>query len=272
MAHKKALMLLNKDSLNLPILDESHLKSQLRRGKPNTFRVKPSPMKIENATPDGRKTTRIKISFREGQLQEPKVHIKPSQDHETSKNSSLKVNESLSNLRQDISSMIEKSFGPFQDPEDHEVTFGQPDNDLDKFTLEELTLPRTLMTTRSMRRQSSAYEVLAGPRKDIPMTFVRRQSSAFELAALKNDNNLNRGAATRASLKNRNSSVKDLVKKLEVTTVDGTANKRMSISTSALPRPCMTKPELMLPSPPMDTPMKPPTTSIQEVYNKPTLI
>ena len=48
----------------------------MKRGKPNTFRIKPSPMKIENSTPDGRKTTRIKISFREGQLQSPRVHIK----------------------------------------------------------------------------------------------------------------------------------------------------------------------------------------------------
>ena len=38
---------------------------------------------------------------------------------------SFKVNESLSNLRQDISSMIEQSFGPFQDPDDHEVIINE---------------------------------------------------------------------------------------------------------------------------------------------------
>ena len=100
------------------------------------FRIKPSPMKVEKATPDGKKTTRIKISFREGQLQSPLVDIRnpcsaakaavvanaaseletstASNNRSTSKNGSFKVNESLSNLRQDISSMIEQSFGPFQ--------------------------------------------------------------------------------------------------------------------------------------------------------------
>ena len=93
-------------------------------------------MKVEKATPDGKKTTRIKISFREGQLQSPLVDIRnpcsaakaavaanaaseletstASNNRSTSKNGSFKVNESLSNLRQDISSMIEQSFGPFQ--------------------------------------------------------------------------------------------------------------------------------------------------------------
>ena len=92
-------------------------------------------MKVETATPDGKKTARIKISFRDGQLQSPKVQIKnPSELRDTSaiceqntetssnnrsttsKNGSLRkeVNESLSNLRQDISSMIEQSFGSVQ--------------------------------------------------------------------------------------------------------------------------------------------------------------
>ena len=132
MAHKKSLIRDEKNSnlklKHLQVLDESFVKNQLKRGRPNTFRIKPSPMKVEKATPDGRKTTRIKISFRDGQLQSPKVDIKnpeapqPSSSSEldtsltskSSKNGSFKVNESLSNLRQDISSMIEQSFGPFQ--------------------------------------------------------------------------------------------------------------------------------------------------------------
>ena len=92
-------------------------------------------MKVETTTPDGKKTARIKIRFRHGQLQSPKVQIKnPSQLRNTSaiceqnkeissnnrsatsKNGSLRkeVNESLSNLQQDISSIIEQSFGSVQ--------------------------------------------------------------------------------------------------------------------------------------------------------------
>merc|ERR550532_2429999 len=67
---KKALLREDKKKnlKDLPILDESYVRNQLKRGRPNTFRAKPSPMKVEKATPDGRKTTRIKISFRDGQL------------------------------------------------------------------------------------------------------------------------------------------------------------------------------------------------------------
>ena len=64
-------------------------------------------------------------------------------------------------------------------------TFSAP---ADKFTLEELTLPRlpSSIQRSSMRRQSSAFEI---PSKDFPSnglgsSHVRRQSSAFELAAL----------------------------------------------------------------------------------------
>ena len=115
-----------------------------------------------------------------------------------------------------------------QDPEDPEVMFAHPatieaplTTAQDKFTLEELTMPRlaSSLLTRSMRRQSSAFEMhpkkIPGPQAH---TNVRRQSSAFELAALTKlrENNFNRGVTTRASLKQRNSSVKDLVQKLEV--------------------------------------------------------
>ena len=144
----------------------------------------------------------------------------------------------------------------------------------DKFTLEELTMPRlaSSLLTRSMRRQSSAFEM---PSK-IPQqaTNVRRQSSAFELAALTKlrENNFNRGVTTRASLKQRNSSVKDLVQKLEVTkpaAAAATADEiqqprynRMSISTSALPSSVQGQ-DFKLPSPPKETPVKQP--SVHEV-------
>ena len=125
-----------------------------------------------------------------------------------------------------------------------------------------------------MRRQSSAFEIKTNPQPWTSTSNVRRQSSAFELAGLKKDQSeqFNRGVVTRASLKNRNSSVKDLVKKLEVvklpttetappsTTIDATdsSSKRMSLSTSVLPKPTFgSRPELILPSPPKETPRKP---------------
>ena len=258
MERKKALLREDKKKTlkNISTLDDSYVRNQLRRGRPNTFRAKPSPMKVEKATPDGRKTTRIKISFREGQCASPKVEIK---NHNSSKNNAedsreFKVNESLSNLRQDISSMIEKSFGPFQDPDDPEVTFANfeptEQQETDKFTMEELTLPKlaSSLLTRSMRRQSSAFEMKAKAEYGA----VRRQSSAFELQAWKKDN-FERGVSTRASLKQRNSSVKDLVKKLEVKKNDESTDEDKPITMTTT----LTKSVFKLPSPPKETPIKP---------------
>ena len=89
----------------------------------------------------------------------------------------------------------------FQDPENPGLMVDKPTSDVatadvvdafsapaDKFTLEELTLPRlpNSIQRSSMRRQSSAFEI---PSKNCPSnglgsSHVRRQSSAFELAAL----------------------------------------------------------------------------------------
>ena len=305
-------------------------------------------MKVEQIDRSGTKKTRIKISFNEGQLQRPRMVMNRSisldndNDNnaaETSANSrSVTVNESLTNLRQDISSLIEKSFGTsganasaiirsqeaaqklFEDEDDHEVSFGTGMNRLslsdDIFGIDNATnknsdeamdttdakpkvvsIPTTFaeppapIATRGkktwenrvftqfltstwsilgmVRRQSSAFEIARLPSSiakpssvelpEVAKDIVRRQSSAFELQALnknkseyqqnKSDNNeatFNR-VATRGSLRHRNSSVKDLVKKLEFTSTDNVSNaetennkntntnKRMSISTSALP-------------------------------------
>ena len=53
MERKKALLREDKKKnlKDLPILDESYVRNQLKRGRPNTFRAKPSPMKVEKATP-----------------------------------------------------------------------------------------------------------------------------------------------------------------------------------------------------------------------------
>ena len=100
-----------------------------------------------------------------------------------------------------------------------------------------------------MRRQSSAFEM----KSKAEFGQVRRQSSAFELQAWKKDN-FERGVSTRASLKQRNSSVKDLVKKLEVKKNDNEStdeDKPVATTTS------LTKSVFKLPSPPKETPLKP---------------
>ena len=176
----------------------------------------------------------------------PKVEIKNNPNVSTN-SKEFKVNESLTNLRQDISSMIEKSFGPFQDPEDPEISFGKIDTEnTDKFTLEELTcpkLPSSLLTRgMSMRRQSSAFEIKANAGQGQ----VRRQSSAFELQAWKKPQNFERGISTRASLKQRNSSVKDLVKKLEV-------KQNEEVEKDEVFEPVAV---FKMPSPPKETPMR----------------
>lgn len=93
------------------------------------------------------------------------------------------------------------------------------------------------------------------------------------------ENNFNRGVATRASLKQRNSSVKDLVSKLEVSKPASASEekqqpevprnyKRMSISTSVLPPPSMPEQDFQnffkMPSPPKETPVRAP--AVQEVF------
>ena len=92
------------------------------------------------------------------------------------------------------------------------------------------------------------------------------------------ENNFNRGVATRASLKQRNSSVKDLVSKLEVSKPASEEKqqpeaprnyKRMSISTSVLPPPSMPEQDFQnffkMPSPPKETPVRAP--AVQEVIS-----
>ena len=92
------------------------------------------------------------------------------------------------------------------------------------------------------------------------------------------ENNFNRGVQTRASLKQRNSSVKDLVSKLEVAKSEEKQPKqepepetrynykRMSISTSILPPPTFPDENFKLPSPPKETPIRSP--AVQEVISQ----
>ncbi len=125
---------------------------------------------------------------------------------------------SLVNLRQDISSFIEKSFG-----------YNEFDNDVSGIRALDTTDnvdPASLYG--NMRRQSSAFEFsrTAGSYLSAASAAVaplRRQSSAFEVAARNRLTHkpsmaayecLNR-VGTRSSLRRKNSSVRDLVERLE---------------------------------------------------------
>ena len=307
----------------------------LKRGKPNTFQVKPSPMKVvagKKAT--GSPSYRIKMSFKEGQIQNPKVIPR-------TRNGSQNViripDDSVTNLRQDISSIIQNSFGSANEPStpssmSSETTLlSENSNELDdaqslvgrginmlsinnqdkkmcddilndvtsqfhcvnmdtgpvkKQTsrkIEQIRVndpPANLIANQTLRRQSSAFEFCRLPSAIAALekakraghhdTIMRRQSSAFEIR--KNANAGKTGGSisswkdrvgepiyenfdrtkqrvTRASLRNKNSSVKDLVKRLEkvdsnlkldapiplIENFNNSTDKRMSVSTSALP-------------------------------------
>ena len=154
------------------------------------------------------------------------------------------MQDSLTNLRSDISSLIEQSFGTTtvvkspsspclrrQPAAGHlavptlETSFGA--NGVTATTTTALPPSSKVLTRAAMRRQSSAFEFGTGDipggrthnKRDLGVLptagTIRRQSSAFELAAV------NKRAAAKldvppdAVLQYMNSSVKDLVKKLE---------------------------------------------------------
>ena len=184
--------------------------NSLRRGKPNTFAVKPSPMKVEK-TANGERTTRIKISFKEGQIQTPKRVAKPPPKESPAAMNmrrKISVNESLTNLRSDISSIIEQSFGntvPSINVEHSSPVLPKSEPVLNPVL-------STIVTRSQMRRQSSAFELPKHRNLGISAGTIRRQSSAFELAAARRNQTAQRDPVL---LQYKASSVKDLVKKLE---------------------------------------------------------
>ena len=310
--------------LGVPSIDTKS-PGPLKRGKPNTFQVRPSPLKVVAGKKcTGSPSYRIKMSFKEGQIQNPKVvpREKNSADTQDSQQCS---NDSVTNLRQDISSIIEQSFGSRNgqstpssvssgntllsekcvDTDNSQTFDGKNCNDkvnditshlqeVDMFPSSSNQLSRKMEwlgmndvpyspnLSQALRRQSSAFEICRLPsaiaamekakRTNFNPTSIRRQSSAFEI---RNKNNFAKigeptvlcswndqirepiyenfdrtnQRITRASLRNKNSSVKDLVKKLEkvdsnshfdaptplLEPVKNMREKRMSLSTSALP-------------------------------------
>ncbi|XP_040578672.1 uncharacterized protein [Lepeophtheirus salmonis] len=194
-------------SLPIPNLDSStrSLNNSLRRGQPNSLNTglaKPSPIKVEAP---GLKP-RIKMSF-----------CKPPPPAEKSQSTvKVKKQDSLADLKKDLSILIESSFGPETNSSslDEESTNNVKDI-INKMKSIEVNSGLSPVTRSQLRRQSSAFE-FARPEVSSQSeggggVLTRRQSSAFE-----NENQtLKRGDTIRSSLARKNSSVKDLVRRIE---------------------------------------------------------
>ena len=232
-------------------LDKSSVRSRLQRGQPNSTSVgleKPisSPGYDSNSG-----KARIKMSFKE--KERPNV-VKSSKSPNSRQNRSaekkkLSHGDSIVSLKNDLSDMIEKSFGSddktkYGDDEVDEVFDntleskpGKTDvNDLSSKMenisfknqspplkpVDDFFAQASPVTRSQMRRVSDCFEFA---RPDDPLDredTLRRQSSAFEFrskfASFGSEptyENLTRDVATRGSLRRRNSSVRDLVQKIE---------------------------------------------------------
>ena len=227
-------------------LNKPGFKTRLQRGQPNTRSVgleKPLPSPVLE-TSGGK--TRIKMSFKE--REKPKVRVAASNQaqREHSEEKTLSHGDSIASLKNDISDMIEKSFGSEKNSDDvfnqevdgteersNEVTelSNQIENISFKATspgpsgvpaVDDFFVQSSPVTRSQLRRLSDCFE-FARPEDPVDRTdTLRRQSSAFEFRSkFVADNsgpsyeNITRDVATRGSLRRRNSSVRDLVDKIE---------------------------------------------------------
>ena len=227
-------------------LNKPGFKTRLQRGQPNTRSVgleKPLPSPVLE-TSGGK--TRIKMSFKE--REKPKVRVAASNQaqREHSEEKTLSHGDSIASLKNDISDMIEKSFGSEKNSDEvfnqevdgteersNEVTelSNQIENISFKATspgpsgvpaVDDFFVQSSPVTRSQLRRLSDCFE-FARPEDPVDRTdTLRRQSSAFEFRSkFVADNsgpsyeNITRDVATRGSLRRRNSSVRDLVDKIE---------------------------------------------------------
>ena len=120
----------NRQNLMKMQCSEGKSPGPLHRGKPNTFNVRPSPLKvISGKKSTGSPSYRIKMSFKEGQIQNPRVIPKTKDNISLQKRA---PGDSVTNLKQDISSIIEKSFGSGNDQSTSQISSGKAnssDND-----------------------------------------------------------------------------------------------------------------------------------------------
>ena len=234
-------------------LDKPGFRSRLQRGQPNSRSVgleKPLPSPMMETTHGGK--TRIKMSFKE--REKPKVRLQartPTRQRASSgeQGHSLSHGDSLASLKNDISDMIEKSFGSEKNEEKNadEVFNDDLDNtdgrrnevaelssQIENISfkaksppigdVEDFFVQSSPVTRSQLRRVSDCFE-FARPDDPVDKTdpaTLRRQSSAFEFRSkFVSDScepryeNMTRDVASRQSLRRRNSSVRDLVQKIE---------------------------------------------------------
>ena len=227
-------------------LNKPGIKTRLQRGQPNTRSVgleKPLPSPVLE-TAGGK--TRIKMSFKE--RERPKVRVAAAQ-REHSEEKTLTHADSIASLKNDISDMIEKSFGSEKNEEKNadEVFNDDLDNtdgrrnevaelssQIENISfkaksppigdVEDFFVQSSPVTRSQLRRVSDCFE-FARPDDPVDKTdpaTLRRQSSAFEFRSkFVSDScepryeNMTRDVASRQSLRRRNSSVRDLVQKIE---------------------------------------------------------
>ena len=274
-------------------LDKSSVRSRLQRGQPNSTSVgleKPisSPGYDSNSG-----KARIKMSFKE--RERPNVIVNNSCKATTTHNTTsprnrktmsaekkkLSHGDSIASLKNDLSDMIEKSFGS-----EEKTKYGQGEDEVDevfdntlesgpeKTDLKDLSrrmencsfdnqspsplkpevddffVQSSPVTRSQMRRVSDCFEFARPDDPPLREDTLRRQSSAFEFrskfasaASEPSYENLSRDAATRGSLRRRNSSVRDLVQKIE-------ERRSIDAPVSVPSKPVAAKPPLQAPAAP----------------------
>ena len=228
-------------------LNKPGIKTRLQRGQPNTRSVgleKPLPSPVLE-TAGGK--TRIKMSFKEREKPKVRVAANNQAEREHSEEKTLTHGDSIASLKNDISDMIEKSFGSEKNSDevfnnDLDETEGRTNevtelsHQIENISFQAASLsPSSLpavedffvqsspVTRSQTRRLSDCFE-FARPEDPVEKTdTLRRQSSAFEFRSKfvaencggPSYENMTRDVATRGSLRRRNSSVRDLVDKIE---------------------------------------------------------
>ena len=249
-------------------LDKPGFRSRLQRGQPNSRSVgleKPLPSPVLETTHGGK--TRIKMSFKEREKPKVRVESRNVARRADSEEKNLTHGDSLVSLKNDISDMIEKSFGSEKNEKNADDVFVTDLDDTDSRKnevtelsnqienisfkakspnsshVEDFFVQSSPVTRSQLRRVSDCFE-FARPEDPVDKTdpgTLRRQSSAFEFRSKfaadsfqPTYENLTRDVATRQSLRRRNSSVRDLVQKIETESkkrvVGGTARCVGSVS------------------------------------------
>ena len=269
-----------------PHLDES-FKSKLLRGRPNSTTSgleKPSPVQIPIVGPHG--NIRIKNSFKLKDRPAALKAMVPILTEKTSPRSkpspargtrqsprTLSHSDSITSLRNDIHDLIENSFSSTKalsqssDMEQETVDSWRDPRTVSELSskLANVSLPNTVpadfmaqdspLTRSQLRRQSHSFEFAKPVTVDAAAArtkhdALRRQSSAFEFCSAKIEpiyENLSRDVASRASLRRRNSSVKDLIQRMEAEAkkrverevrrrMEGEAKRRVGSSSSSSSR------------------------------------